>query len=81
MKMAVFWVVAPCTLDEFTNVSEVCTASIIRVTNETASGKSVEKYFYKFWYCEAYKELYQLNIISSISVQYNTHSGIFSNTV
>jgi hypothetical protein len=29
-KMAVFWVVAPCTL-VFSNVSEVCTATNIRV--------------------------------------------------
>jgi hypothetical protein len=29
MKMAVFWLVAPCGLVEFTNASEVCTASII----------------------------------------------------
>jgi hypothetical protein len=29
-KMAVFWVVAPCGLVEFTNVSEVLAASIIR---------------------------------------------------
>jgi hypothetical protein len=30
MKIAVFWVVAPCSLVEFTNVSEVLAASIIR---------------------------------------------------
>jgi hypothetical protein len=30
MKMAVFWVVAPCTLEKFTHVSEVPAASIIR---------------------------------------------------
>jgi hypothetical protein len=29
-KMAVFWVVAPCSLAKFTNVSEVLAASIIR---------------------------------------------------
>jgi hypothetical protein len=37
MKLAVFWVVVP-----FTNVSEVCTASIIRAISEAASGKSIE---------------------------------------
>jgi hypothetical protein len=31
MKMAVFWVVAPCSLVEVTDVSEVLAASIIRV--------------------------------------------------
>jgi hypothetical protein len=30
MKMAVLWVVAPCGLYEFTDVSEVCTACIVR---------------------------------------------------
>jgi hypothetical protein len=30
MKMAVFWVVAPCILVKFTDISEVCTASVIR---------------------------------------------------
>jgi hypothetical protein len=30
VKMAVFWVVAPCSLVEVTNVSEVLAASIIR---------------------------------------------------
>jgi hypothetical protein len=30
MKMAVFWVVAPCSLVEVTDVSEVLAASIIR---------------------------------------------------
>jgi hypothetical protein len=32
MKMAVFWVVAPCSLVEVTDVSDVLAASIIRVT-------------------------------------------------
>jgi hypothetical protein len=30
MKMVVFWVVAPCSLVKFTDVSEVLAASIIR---------------------------------------------------
>jgi hypothetical protein len=30
MKMAVFWVVAPCSLAEFADVSQVLAASIIR---------------------------------------------------
>jgi hypothetical protein len=30
LKMAVFWVVAPCSLVKFTNVSEVLAASILR---------------------------------------------------
>jgi ABC-type uncharacterized transport system permease subunit len=30
MMMAVFWVVAPCSLEKFTDVSEVLAASIIR---------------------------------------------------
>jgi hypothetical protein len=33
-EMAVFWVVAPCSLVKFTNVSEVLTASIIRAIRE-----------------------------------------------
>jgi hypothetical protein len=37
MKMAVFWVVAPCSLVEVTDVSEVLAASIIRVMMEAAS--------------------------------------------
>jgi hypothetical protein len=31
MKMDVFWVVAPCSLEKFINVSEVIATSIIRV--------------------------------------------------
>jgi hypothetical protein len=34
MKMAVFWVVAPCSLVEVTNVSEVLAASIIRAMSK-----------------------------------------------
>jgi hypothetical protein len=34
MKMAVFWVVAPCSLVEAYNVSEVLAASIIRAMTE-----------------------------------------------
>jgi hypothetical protein len=37
MKMAVFWVVD---WYEFTDVSEVCTASIIRVTHRPDDGES-----------------------------------------
>jgi hypothetical protein len=33
LKMAVFWVVASCSLAKFTDVSEVLAASIIRATN------------------------------------------------
>jgi hypothetical protein len=36
MKMAVLWVVAPCDWYKFNNVSEVCTASIIRVMSNIA---------------------------------------------
>jgi hypothetical protein len=34
MKMAVFWVVAPCSLERVYNVSEICTACIIRVMSD-----------------------------------------------
>jgi hypothetical protein len=40
MKMAAFWVVAPLDWYEFTNVSEVCTASIIRAMSEAARGRN-----------------------------------------
>jgi hypothetical protein len=36
MKMAVFWVVAPCSVVEVTGVSEVLAASIIRAMMEAA---------------------------------------------
>jgi uncharacterized membrane protein len=35
MKMTVFWVVGPCNVVEFTNVSEVLDASIIRAMSKT----------------------------------------------
>jgi hypothetical protein len=35
MKMDVFWVVAPCSLGEFTNVSELLAASIITAIDYT----------------------------------------------
>jgi hypothetical protein len=40
MKMAAFWVVAMCCLVEFTNVSEVLAASIIRVMMMEAASTS-----------------------------------------
>jgi hypothetical protein len=40
MKMAVFWVVAPCTLVKFTDVSEACTASIIRAMGHESTQKT-----------------------------------------
>jgi hypothetical protein len=42
MKMAVFWVVAPCSLKKFTNVSEVLAASIIRAMSKPRAWKRFE---------------------------------------
>jgi hypothetical protein len=41
LKMAVFWIVTPCSLVEVTNVSEVLAASIIRaITHRPDDGGS-----------------------------------------
>jgi hypothetical protein len=45
MKMAVFWVVAPCSWYNFTDVSEVCTASIMRVMMLVNLYQSTRRYY------------------------------------
>jgi hypothetical protein len=48
MKMAVFWVVAPCSLVKVTNVSDVLAASIIRaMTMEAARTSKTSVNFYQ----------------------------------
>jgi hypothetical protein len=42
IKMAVFWVVVPCKLVKFTNVSEVRAASIIREISWSDDGGSTD---------------------------------------
>jgi hypothetical protein len=37
LKITVFWVVAPCSLVEFTDISEVLPASIIKVISYSSS--------------------------------------------
>jgi hypothetical protein len=46
MKRAAFWVVAPCTLVEFADVSEVCTASVIRAIVSAVSTSETSINFY-----------------------------------
>jgi hypothetical protein len=41
MKMAVFWVVAPCSLVKFTEVSEVLAASIFRAISDDGGSKDL----------------------------------------
>jgi hypothetical protein len=50
MKVAVFWVIAQCSLVEGTDVSEVLTVSIIRIIDlimETASTSEISVNFYQ----------------------------------
>jgi hypothetical protein len=42
MKMAVVWVVGPCSLVEFTDVSEVLAASVIRAMYQTTCNNNPE---------------------------------------
>jgi hypothetical protein len=54
MKMAVFWVVVPCSLVKFTNVSEVLVASIIRAMRamvEAAKTSEMLVNFYQTTWC------------------------------
>jgi hypothetical protein len=44
LKIAVFWDVAPCSLEKFTDVSEVINASIMRAISTRTSEKSVNFY-------------------------------------
>jgi hypothetical protein len=47
MKVAVFWVLAPCRLvDVFTDVSEILAASIIRAMIEAADTSEMSVKFY-----------------------------------
>jgi hypothetical protein len=50
-KMAVLWVLAPCSLVEFINVSEVLAASIIRATMEAARTSKTLVNFYQTKRC------------------------------
>jgi hypothetical protein len=43
--MAVFWVVAPCSLVKFTNVSEVLAASIIRAMEAARTSETLINFY------------------------------------
>jgi hypothetical protein len=51
IKMAVFWVAAPCDLVKFTNISEVLAASIIRamMMMEAASTSETSNFYQTAW--------------------------------